>query len=174
MVETDHVSSTYFNTKLRIHGHLSHDSGPPNMHRWFVYLLEDTPCRKSIVGSTTKPTSRFSNHKSSCNNGPSHSTGLAKHFTLNGGCPNDTGRQKDTLNFTLVDHMDVSQEDLEKAGHVKGPKCRCIECGKLKDLEDKWILKMGTFYGEGALNSRDEIQSKTRFNSGEGGDFSLF
>ena len=139
------------------------------MHRWFVYLLEDTPCRKSIVGSTTKPTSRFSNHKSSCNNGPSHSTGLAKHFTLKGGCPNDTGRQKDTLNFTLVDHMDVSQEDLEKAGHVKGPKCRCIECGKLKDLEDKWILKMGTFYGEGALNSRDEIQSKTRFNWGGGG-----
>ena len=65
--------------------------------------------------------------------------------------------------------MDVSQEDLEKAGHVKGPKCRCIECGKLKDLEDKWILKMGTFYGEGALNSRDEIQSKTRFNWGGGG-----
>ena len=70
--------------------------------------------------------------------------------------------------------MDVSQEDLEKAGHVKGPKCRCKECGKLKDLEDKWILKMGTFYGEGALNSRDEIQSKTRFNWVRGGNFSLF
>ena len=62
--------------------------------------------------------------------------------------------------------MDVSQEELTEAGHVKGPKCRCAQCEKLKDLEDRWILKMGTFYGEGALNSRDEVQSKTRYNWG--------
>ena len=91
---------------------------------------------------------------------------MAKHFTTNGGCPNDTGRDKDTLCFTLIDHIDVTEDDLIKAGHVSGPKCRCLQCGRLKDLEDKWILKLGTFYGEGALNSRDEIQSKTRYNWG--------
>ena len=163
MVETNFVESRFFGTKLRIHGHLAHNVSPENMHRWFVYLVEDVPCKKAIVGSTTKPTSRWSNHKSSCNNGPSTSTGLSKHFTMNGGCPNDTGREKETLCYILIDFIDVTPEELVRAGHVKGPKCRCKECSRLKDLEDKWILRMGTFYGEG-LNSRDEIQSKTRYN----------
>ena len=66
--------------------------------------------------------------------------------------------------------MDVSQEDLEKAGHVKGPKCRCIECGKLKDLEDKWILKMG----RGHLTAGMRFNPKQGSIGGEGGDFSLF
>ena len=83
---------------------------------------------------------------------------------MNGGCPNDMTREKETLSFTLIDHIDVSLEDLLKAGHVPGPKCRCRECSRLKDLEDQWILRMGTFYGEGGLNERDEIQSKTRCN----------
>ena len=64
--------------------------------------------------------------------------------------------------------MGVTQEDLTDAGHKKGPQCRCSQCEKLKDLEDKWILKLGTFCGEGALNSRDEVQSKTRYNWGGG------
>ena len=34
----------------------------------------------------------------------------------------------------------------------------------LKDLEDKLILKLGTFYGDYGLNSRDEIILKTRGN----------
>ena len=58
----------------------------------------------------------------------------------------------------------VTKEALLKAEHVPGPKCRCQECSRLKDLEDEWIVRMGTFYGESGLNSRDEIQSKTRFN----------
>ena len=85
---------------------------------------------------------------------------------MKGGCPNNTGWEKNTLSYTILDFIDVSEEDLQKVGHVKGPKCRCSECGRLKDLEDRWILKLGTFYGEGALNSRDEIQSKTRYNWG--------
>ena len=100
----------------------------------------------------------------SSNNGPCKKSGLSKHFTFNGGCPNNLGRGKETLRFTLIDFMDVSEEDLEKDGHEKGPKCRCRQCSKLKDIEDQWILKMGTFYGEGGLNERDEVQSKTRFN----------
>ena len=157
MVETNFVESDYFNQKFRIHGHLAHDYSLENLHRWFIYLIEDIPCKKSIVGSTTQPTKRWSNHKSSCNNGPSNSTGLSKHFTMKEGCPNDTGREKNTLRYTLIDHIDVSDETLQEVGHVKGPKCRCSECGRLKDLEDRWILKLGTFYGEGALNTRDEI-----------------
>ena len=85
---------------------------------------------------------------------------------MNGGCPNDIGREKEILQYTLIDYMDVSPEDLIRADHVKGLKCRCRECSRVKDLEDQWILRMGTFYGEGALNSIDEIQSKTRYNWG--------
>ena len=68
------------------------------------------------------------------------------------------------MNFVLIDFMDVSSTELIQAAHEKGAQCRCSACAKLKDLEDQWILKMGTFYGEGGLNERDEIQSKTRFN----------
>ena len=82
----------------------------------------------------------------------------------NGGCPNDNGKEKTTLRFTLLDYIDVSPEKLIRVGHLKGPQCRCEECERLKDVEDQWILKMGTFYGDSGLNSRDEIQSKTRYN----------
>ena len=59
------------------------------------------------------------------------------------------GREKETLNFSLVDYIDVKPEDLTRVGHVKGQQCICIECNRLNDKEDKWILKMGNFYGEG-------------------------
>ena len=94
----------------------------------FVYVLEDIPCKKPIIGSTTNPTDRWRNHKSNCNNGKSKSMGMAKHFTVEG-CPNDVGRGKETLKMTLVYFMDVTREELREAGHVKGPKCRCDKCG---------------------------------------------
>ena len=78
---------------------------------------------------------------------------------MNGGCPNDPGKGKETLNFALIDFIDVSEEELRQAGHEKGAKCRCNQCARLKDLEDQWILKMGTFYGDGGLNERDEVQA---------------
>ena len=164
MMETNFVYSHYFKTKFRIHGHLSHDYSITGRRRWYIYLIEDLPCNKAIVGSTTDPYNRWTTHKSNCNKGPCKSTGLAKHFTLNDGCPNDPGRRKETLNFVLVDFMDVSEEELQQVRHEKGPKCRCSACSRLKDIEDQWILKMGTFYGESGLNERDEIQAKTRFN----------
>ena len=80
------------------------------------------------------------------------------------GCPNDLGKGKTTLDFTLVDFLDTTEEELKRANHVSGPKCRCKECLKLKDLEDKWILKVGSFYGKSGLNNRNEIKSKTRAN----------
>ena len=33
---------------------------------------------------------------------------------------------------------------------------------KLKEIEDKWILKMGSFYGISGLNIRDEVKKKSR------------
>ena len=77
------------------------------------------------------------------------------------GCPNDPGREKETLDFTLIDFYNTTQAKLAKAGHEPGPKCRCTECENLKSLEDKWIIRLGTFYEHG-LNSRNEIKTKAR------------
>ena len=78
------------------------------------------------------------------------------------GCPHDLDGRKFTLDVTLIDFFDTTEEKLLKANHVPGPKCRCGECGKLKHLEDCWILKVGSFYGESGLNHRNEIKRKTR------------
>ena len=148
MTERNFVESVHFKKRVRIHGQLSHDFVQEGKRRWYIYLIEDIPCEKAIIGSTTNPTARWSSHKSSCNNGPCHGTGLSKHFTLGEGCPNDLGKGKETLQFSLVDFIDVSEEQLQISGHEKGPKCRCKECSRLKELEDKWIVQMGTFYGD--------------------------
>ena len=116
------------------------------------------PCRKQIVGSTQDPTKRWRNYKSTCNSESSNSTGLASHFM--DGCPFDTGKEKSTLDITLIDYYDTTQENLQKAKHMPGPYCQCKECTNLKHLEDRWILKMGTFYGTSGLNSRDDAKSK--------------
>ena len=78
------------------------------------------------------------------------------------GCPNDPGPDKMTLDFSLIDFFDTTEEQLKRSNHVQGPKCRCKECQKLKDLEDKWIMKVGSFYGKSALNNRNAIKTKTR------------
>ena len=68
-----------------------------------------------------------------------------------------------TLDFTLIDYYDTTVSKLFKAKHEAGPKCRCSKYNHLKILEDKWIIKLGSFYGDG-LNSRNEIKSKSRGN----------
>ena len=78
------------------------------------------------------------------------------------GCPNDDGKNKENLSFTLVDFFDTTKGKLRREKHELGPKCRCKECQNLKDLEDKWILKVGSFFGASGLNTRNEIKSKTR------------
>ena len=140
---------------------MAYDKVPDGMLRWFIYSIEDIPCHLRTVGSTTNPTSRWRTHKSTCNSENSNSTGLSKHFKL--GCPNDIGKEKITLDFTLIDYIDTTQEKLTLANHEPGPKCRCSECGRLKSLEDEWIIKLGTFYDHG-LNTRDEVKAKTRYN----------
>ena len=102
-------------------------------------------------------------HKSSCNLRNSNSTGLSKHFK--NGCPNDLGRDKMTLDFTLLDYYDTTWEKLALAKHEPGPKCRCDECGHLKSIEDRWLINLGTLYDDDfGMNSRDELKSKSRCN----------
>ena len=74
----------------------------------------------------------------------------------------DDGKNKGNLNITLVDYHDVTPERLRKANHVKGPQCKCCECGKLKNLEDFHIMRLGTVFGKSGLNLRDEIRNKNR------------
>ena len=163
MLEKECIESFHFGTFSKIHGNLSHDQFSSNEEtkRWYIYCIEDVPCHKKIIGSTTDPAARWRTHKSTCNGKNSNSTGLSKHFKE--GCPNDTGKEKETLDFTLIDYYDTSASKLLKANHEPGPSCRCSECGQLKLLEDKWIIRLGTFYDHG-LNSRNEIKSKARGN----------
>ena len=160
MEQTETVTSFHFGTKIKIRGHLRHDYAPPGKIRWFIYQIVDKPCHLIYTGSSQLPAKRFLTHKSTCNSESSNSTGLSKHFK-NGGCPNDQGRDKDTLVFTLVDHLDTTEDELQQAGHIRGPQCLCSVCQKLKELEDNFILKSGTFYSHG-LNTRDQVAGKAR------------
>jgi hypothetical protein len=125
-------------------------------------LLEDLACRLQYLGSTIDICSRWSSTKSACNKGDSNSTGLYKHSME--GCPNDTGAEKAHIRLTLLDYLDTSVEKLQAAEHRIGPQCQCTECGKLLKTENKWILRLGTFYGSSGLNSRDQIKSNVRVN----------
>ena len=161
--ETRQVESFYFLKTFAIHGSLVHlkPSQKPKL-KWFIYLIEDLGCRKQYVGSTTDVCGRWAATKSACNKANSNSTGLYKHFQE--GCPSDSGLDKDNLRLTLLDFLDTTVELLDRAGHVAGPQCRCKECNKLKRVEDKWILRLGTFHGDSGLNSRDEIVNAVRGN----------
>jgi hypothetical protein len=161
--ETSVVESLFYNRRHAVHGHLVHlRPGQKVKLRWFVYLLEDMLCLKQYIGSTIDICSRWSSTKSACNKADSNRTGLYKHFQ--DGCPNDTGRSKSHIRLTLVDFYDTTEDKLRQAGHEPGPQCRCVECNRLKRVEDKWILRMGTFHGDGGLNSRDEFTAVARGN----------
>ena len=155
------VQSVHFRKNFVIAGRNIHRraSEKPKL-RWFVYLEEDLACGPlQYVGSTNSMTGRWAATKSNCNTGQSNGTGLEKHFK--DGCPNDTGRDKMNIRITLLEHMDTTVDRLDAANHKPGA-CRCRECEKLKDLEDKWILRLGSLHGPCGLNTRDEIQAKAR------------
>ena len=50
-------------TKFKIHGHLKHDYTPEGKIIWFIYCIEDVPCRKHIVGSTQDPLKQYTNQE---------------------------------------------------------------------------------------------------------------
>lgn len=153
------VTSLHFNTKHSIRGRLVHLPRDQRFKdRWFIYLIEDTHCQKQYVGSTTDMYGRWGVHKSNCNTGCTN-TGLSAHFTH--GCPGDTNREKENLQVTFVDYLDVTREQVQEANHG-GVGCICTLCGKLKELEDTWIMRLGTFFHPGGLNKRDEIKRKVR------------
>ena len=106
---------------------------------------------------------RWAGTKKACLDRNNSNTGLYKHFA--NGCPADNGSgDLSHLTWTLIDFLDTSVDRLANAGHVGGPKCRCSECMGLKKLEDKWICRLGTFYGVHGLNTRAEIKSRSRIN----------
>ena len=100
-------------------------------------------------------------HKEGLQDQNNTNTGLYKHFA--NGCPAHT-RDLSHLRWTLVDYVDTSTDQLTNAGHQGGAKCRCSECLKLKQQEDKWICRLGSFYGLNGLNTRDEVKARSRVN----------
>ena len=79
---------------------------------------------------------------------------MATHFK--DGCPSDDGdRRKLILNCTILDAYDSTIEKQQAAGH-KSQYCKCSECCHAKRLEDKWIARLGTMFGDTGLNCKDE------------------
>ena len=74
----------------------------------------------------------------------------------------ETDQEKSHLEITLLDAIDVNEEMLNAAEHKPGPGCTCSLCNKLKNLEDNWILRVGTFFPPHGLNTRDELKEKVR------------
>ena len=89
--------------------------------------------------------------------------GLYKHF--HEGCPThlQTG-ELSHLTYTLLDYIETSEELLGNAGHTGGVQCRCSECQRLKDTEDKWMCRLGTLDTPSGFNTRDEIKARLRVN----------
>ena len=160
-METRSVPSMHFRVNHSISGHNIHLQATQKQKlRWFIYLEEDTECHLQYVGSTNSMTHRWANTKKMCNDRKSNGTGLENHFL--DGCPNDTGKDKLNVNITLLEHMDVTADEIRNQNHKEGPGCRCTLCEKLKELENKWICRMGTMHEPHGLNMRDEIKRKSR------------
>ena len=101
--------------------------------------------------------------KKACLDGDSVGTGMYTHFKS--GCPAGTGGgELNHLKWTILDHSETTLENLTKVVHQGGPQCRCSDCQRLKTVEDKWICRMGSFYGDSGLNTRDEVKSRSRVN----------
>lgn len=161
MTETSTITSPYFGRRFAIHGRNIHlPASQKRKLTWFVYVVEDTACGLIYVGSTVDVCSRWAQTKKACLDENSVNTGLYKHFR--DGCPANTANTDLAhLRWTLVDHIDVTEEQLVNAGHQGGAKCRCKECSRLKTVEDKWIRRLGSFYGSNGLNTRDEIKARS-------------
>ena len=161
MMETSTIYSFYFQRNFAIHGRNIHlPASQKKKFRWFIYVVVDVVCELMYVGSTTDVCARWAQTKKACLDRNNSNTGLCKHFQE--GCPG-FNRDLSNLQWTLVDSITTSEEELRGAGHQGGAKCRCSECNKLKNVEDKWICRLGTFYEHG-LNTRDEIKARSRVN----------
>ena len=168
MEETSTITSHYFKQRFAIHGRNIHPpASTKKPMQWFVYVIQDLACELTYVGSSSNICSRWSSTKSAIRRQETN-TGLYKHF--HDGCPAyQQHGDFNHLKITLVDHIDTTEEVLARVGHTGGVKCRCSECQRLKDQEDKWICRLGSFNPPAGLNTRDEIKSRVRVNFRDSG-----
>ena len=168
MVERSEVISTHFGVKHSIAGNNVHlPATQKEKFLWFIYLLEciHPEGRYQYVGSTISVTHRWANTKSkiiSLASNPSlqAGTGFEKHFKE--GCSQYRGQALESVRVTLLETFVTNKEKTTASNHKAGEGCRCSECEKLKELEDKWICRLGTFHGQFGLNERDEMKRRSR------------
>ena len=135
--------------------------------KWFIYLEECVHPEGvfQYVGSTDSMTHRWANTKSkilSLVDGRSDKAGTEFETHFKNGCSEYCGDDLKHVRVTLLENMTITEDDLETSIHQAGPGCRCRLCEKLKDMEDKWICRLGTFHGTFGLNDRDEIRRRAR------------
>ena len=158
MIERSEVYSSHFKRKHNIAGHNVHlEATMKPKLTWFVYLMECIHQHGiyQYAGSTCSMTDRWANTKSKCLKGTCEGTGLDKHYK--DGCQN-----ANNIRITLLEQYNTTNEALHAANHKQRPGCICQECEKLKELESKWIHRLGTLHGEYGLNSRSELNSQVR------------
>ena len=163
MLETTSVFSSHFQRRHAVAGNNVHLKATVKVKlRWFVYLHECFPPEGvfQYVGSTCHMTERWANTKSKCNDGKTEGSGMEKHFKM--GCSANKTRSLENVRITLLEHYDTTTEKVKSANHKPGPACRCTECDNLKDLEDKWMFRLGTIFGQFGLNNRNEVTNKAR------------
>ena len=162
VIETDNFFNKHEKKRNRVHGHLRHDYAPMNKIRWFVYVIIDIHCEKYYVGSTVNPVFRWANHKkeTSAKTKEKCTTALSRHFVV--GCPGDINRNKSHLKIILVDHYDVTKEQLCISNHKDGAGCKCEHCILLKTIEVKWMVITNSTSETYGLNSMDEVTFITR------------
>ena len=119
----------------------------------------------SFIGSTDSMTHRWANTKSVINalvtnRSSKANTGLEKHFR--DGCNVYSGPQLNHVKITLLEHMQLTEEEISRSSHQAGSGCRCSQCRRLLNIEYKWICRMGTYHGKFGLNDRSEMNQKTR------------
>ena len=133
------IQSSYDGVVHRISKHL--ECTTPNL----VYHIRCVCVSgASYVGSTVDMKRRWTKHKYDIRNDNWTSCGLARHFGQYHRLDRDTHISK--LEVTLVDS--------------------CQEEKDLKKLEDRWICNLGTLFGGGGLNKRNEVLSHRRRNFG--------
>ena len=66
------------------------------------------------------------------------------------------------ITITLLEHYDTTPEKLQSSNHRPGPGCVCLECENLKELESKWIHRLGTLHGPFGLRNCLEISTRKR------------
>ena len=86
-------------------------------------------------------------------------TGLETHFKK--GCSQYSGLELKNVRISLQ-HYNTTEEKLAASGHKAGPGCRCRECERLKNMDDKWITRIGSYHSPLGLNERDEITKKAK------------